>query len=404
MGRGVYIREYGRFGRCLVLRQSWSQEFASVIESEGVLTLTLDGDGRSPVWPDEHLDFLEEVPTSVTGFKVFSWNVNDLSPLMCRKGIEHLSFEVNLKRPIDLGVFKQLRSLYCRWSKKTRNLDKCHRLEYLTIDSYPGEDLGMLASMRKLENLKIYSRKLCSLAGISKLTKLRTLELCICTKLTSLEGIEELSNLEELEVYACKKISMFPRLASMKRLKKVRFENCGPLPSLKFLSGSESLEWVSIVDLHVTADKDLSSLQTLPSLNRVTVPLRRDYTPPYLEIQALPEKNQLCQLVQSMGYHCQLDRKDLPGCPALVFPDRQKVIFYYACRVHRHDLPECREDQADEYYYDYWSRRLRDIDQRDAQDQEALAEAGWDVLVIWQCELAKENKVVERIRKFLDKM
>ena len=403
MGGGTYITEDEGSGRCLVLRQPWSLEFASVIKREGIRELSLQGHGSPPRWPDEHLHFLEEVPECVTRFHVYSGKVVDLSPMVKRKGIEELSFNVNPKHPIDLAAFEQLRHLYCRWSKKTRNLDKCHRLEYLTIDSYPGEDLGMLASMRQLENLKVYSRKLCSLAGISKLTKLRTLELCICTKLTSLEGIEELSNLEELEVYACKKISMFPRLASMKRLKKVRFENCGPLPSLKFLSGSESLEWVSIVDLHVTADKDLSPLQTLPSLNRVTVPLRRDYSPPYLEIQALPEKNRLRQVVQSIGYRCQLDRKDLPGCPALVFPDRQRVIFYYACRVHRHDLPECREDQADEYHYDYWSRRLRDIDQRDAQDQEALAEAGWEVLVIWQCELAKENKVVERIRKFLDK-
>ena len=402
MGEKAYIKEDEGFGRGLVLRQPWSPEFASVIEREGIRELSLKGIGPPPVWTDEHLDFLEEVPESVTRFQVYSGKVIDLSPLAKRRGIEDLSFEVNLKHPIDLGSFEQLRSLYCRWSKKTKNLAKCHRLEHLIIDSYPGEDLGLLASMRKLENLKIYSRKLCSLAGISKLTKLRTLELCICTKLTSLENIEELDNLEELEVYACKKLSAIPSLASMKCLKKVIFENCGPLQNLKFLEGSESLERVFVIDRHVTADKDLSPLTTLPSLKDVSVPLRRDYTPPYLEIQALPQKNRLRQLVQSMGYRCQLDRKDLPGCPALVFPDRQKVIFYYACRVHRHDLPECREDQSNEYHYDYWSRRLHDIHRRDAEHRDDLAVAGWDVLVIWQCELAEEKKILKRIRKFLD--
>ena len=80
MAEKVYITEDGRFGRSLVLRQPWSPEFASVIEREGIRELSLKGIGPRPVWPDDHLDFLEEVPESVTRFHVYSGKVVDLSP------------------------------------------------------------------------------------------------------------------------------------------------------------------------------------------------------------------------------------------------------------------------------------------------------------------------------------
>ena len=41
-------------------------------------------------------------------------------------------------------------------------------------------------------------------------------------------------------------------------------------------------------------------------------------------------------LTHAMGYRYRLHRRDLPGCPDLVFPSRRKVIFVHGCFWHRH--------------------------------------------------------------------
>jgi DNA mismatch endonuclease (patch repair protein) len=43
------------------------------------------------------------------------------------------------------------------------------------------------------------------------------------------------------------------------------------------------------------------------------------------------------RLAQRMGLRFRLHRKELPGCPDLVFSGRKKVIFVNGCIWHGHD-------------------------------------------------------------------
>jgi DNA mismatch endonuclease, patch repair protein len=103
-------------------------------------------------------------------------------------------------------------------------------------------------------------------------------------------------------------------------------------------------------------------------------------------------------LVYKLGYRFRLHRKDLPGKPDLVFTSRRKVIFVHGCFWHSHD---CRAAHIPKSNQDYWVSKLQRNKARDSKNLEALAEAGWSALVIWECETRDASQVNKRLRKFL---
>lgn len=107
------------------------------------------------------------------------------------------------------------------------------------------------------------------------------------------------------------------------------------------------------------------------------------------------------RLIHGMGYRYRLHRRDLPGCPDLVFPGRRKVIFVHGCFWHGHDCPSGRKQPKTNR--DYWSRKLQRNAERDRANVEKLHAAGWDVLVIWECQIRQGwDDLPEVIRSFLD--
>ena len=105
------------------------------------------------------------------------------------------------------------------------------------------------------------------------------------------------------------------------------------------------------------------------------------------------------RLTHGMGYRYRLHRKNLPGKPDLVFPGRRKVIFVHGCFWHQHHCP--RGERSPKSSRDYWIPKLKRNKQRDAENQSRLREMGWDVLVIWECEMKNRDALKERIAAFL---
>lgn len=108
----------------------------------------------------------------------------------------------------------------------------------------------------------------------------------------------------------------------------------------------------------------------------------------------------LRSLVHGMGYRYRLHVKDLPGKPDLVFPVRRAVIFMHGCFWHRHK--GCKLARLPKSRLDFWKPKLEENKKRDLKKQRELRKMGWRVLVIWECELVDEEKVSNKVRKFLD--
>ena len=103
-------------------------------------------------------------------------------------------------------------------------------------------------------------------------------------------------------------------------------------------------------------------------------------------------------LVHKLGYRFRLHRKDLPGKPDLAFPVRRKVIFVHGCYWHSHG---CKTGLIPKSNRDFWLPKLRRNKARDRKNLEALAQQGWDALVIWQCELKDSGSLSLRVKRFL---
>ncbi|MCF7822114.1 MAG: very short patch repair endonuclease [Mariprofundaceae bacterium] len=106
------------------------------------------------------------------------------------------------------------------------------------------------------------------------------------------------------------------------------------------------------------------------------------------------------KLVWSMGYRYRLYDKSLPGTPDLVFKRKKKVIFVHGCFWHSHG---CSKGNAPKSNLDFWKPKLKATRKRDKKNIQMLRKDGWDILVLWQCELKDINSLSNRINVFLGK-
>ncbi len=106
------------------------------------------------------------------------------------------------------------------------------------------------------------------------------------------------------------------------------------------------------------------------------------------------------RLVHSLGYRYRLHRADLPGKPDLVFPARHKVIFVHGCWWHGHDCKRgAREPKTNTAY---WRAKIGRNVTRDRANLSTLNALGWQVAVIWECQIGELASVGTRIRSFLN--
>jgi len=108
------------------------------------------------------------------------------------------------------------------------------------------------------------------------------------------------------------------------------------------------------------------------------------------------------RLVHGMGYRYRLHRRDLPGCPDLIFPRFKKALFIHGCFWHRHPDPSCKLARLPKSNLDFWLTKLEGNRLRDQRNQAALMALGWDYMIIWECELKDLKQIEIKLKMFLD--
>ncbi len=108
------------------------------------------------------------------------------------------------------------------------------------------------------------------------------------------------------------------------------------------------------------------------------------------------------RLLHRLGYRYRLHRKDLPGTPDLTFPKRKKVIFIHGCFWHQHQGSECKNANTPRTNSSYWIPKLERNIKRDEKQQIELVENGWEVFVVWECELNKNSGFEKELVNFLE--
>jgi DNA mismatch endonuclease (patch repair protein) len=92
--------------------------------------------------------------------------------------------------------------------------------------------------------------------------------------------------------------------------------------------------------------------------------------------------------LHARGFRYRLHARDLPGSPDLVLPKYRVAILVHGCFWHRH--AGCRFATTPASNVERWNVKFQANMDRDARKLASLEEAGWRVIVVWECELRRD--------------
>lgn len=95
------------------------------------------------------------------------------------------------------------------------------------------------------------------------------------------------------------------------------------------------------------------------------------------------------KLLHKMGYRFRLHRRDLPGTPDIVLPKFKTVIEVRGCYWHRH--AGCPDATTPKTNTAFWVDKFNKTIERDKRNFKAIKKLGWQVIVVWQCEIKDLN-------------
>ena len=105
------------------------------------------------------------------------------------------------------------------------------------------------------------------------------------------------------------------------------------------------------------------------------------------------------RLVHGMGYRFRLHDAALPGRPDLALRRLRTVVFVHGCFWHRHS--RCKRATTPSSRTEYWVRKFARNKTRDADNRKALRKLGWRVIVVWECELRRPERLKHRLDALL---
>lgn len=89
------------------------------------------------------------------------------------------------------------------------------------------------------------------------------------------------------------------------------------------------------------------------------------------------------------GFRYRLHKKDLPGKPDIVLKKYNTVLFVNGCFWHRHK--DCRYTYTPKSNLDFWKNKFDKNIENDLKKQDHLKKLGWNVVVIWECEIKNHS-------------
>ena len=89
------------------------------------------------------------------------------------------------------------------------------------------------------------------------------------------------------------------------------------------------------------------------------------------------------------GYRYRLNVKSVPGKPDIVMRKYRTAIFVNGCFWHGHE--GCKYFIMPKTNTVFWQNKIESNRQRDKRNYYILLQNGWQVIVLWQCELSHER-------------
>ncbi|MCK4131957.1 DNA mismatch endonuclease Vsr [Ralstonia pseudosolanacearum] len=101
------------------------------------------------------------------------------------------------------------------------------------------------------------------------------------------------------------------------------------------------------------------------------------------------------RVLWAAGLRYRLHDKRLPGKPDLAFPGRRMAVFVHGCFWHCHE--GCKDFRIPKTRTSWWVEKLSRNKTRDTRVAAELKNRGWQVIVIWECEVHDPQKLASLV-------
>ncbi len=88
------------------------------------------------------------------------------------------------------------------------------------------------------------------------------------------------------------------------------------------------------------------------------------------------------------GFRYRKNVRTLPGAPDIVLKKYKSVIFVHGCYWHRHQY--CKLATTPKSNVEFWQKKFAANIANDEKHYSELEKLGWNVIVIWECEIKKD--------------
>ena len=130
----------------------------------------------------------------------------------------------------------------------------------------------------------------------------------------------------------------------------------------------------------------------------IMTPQQRHYCMSQIHSKDTTPEKRVRQWLWKHGYRYRLNVKGVPGKPDIVMRKYRTAIFVNGCFWHGHDVELvvsseqlvvkssscCKIPQTNR---DFWVAKIQRNQERDQKNYEILSENGWQVIVLWECQL-----------------
>lgn len=96
------------------------------------------------------------------------------------------------------------------------------------------------------------------------------------------------------------------------------------------------------------------------------------------------------------GYRYRINFKMLPGKPDIVLSKYRTVIFVNGCFWHGHE--NCNISHIPKTNSSFWEDKIRRNIERNSINSNKIRNLGWNVIVIWECQLNSKSKLEKSLR------
>ena len=119
----------------------------------------------------------------------------------------------------------------------------------------------------------------------------------------------------------------------------------------------------------------------------VHTPEQRSYNMSRIRSKNTKPEELVRKFLFSQGFRYRKNDARLPGKPDIVLPKYKTVIFVNGCFWHGHG--ECRYFVRPKNNAEFWEEKITGNIQRDKHNHQLLANQGWRVIEIWECQLKR---------------